>query len=73
MNTVAQIDHWIEVARSLNYEVRYDYFGGTGGGVCIVGGKKCLFIDLALSPIEQLELLRAAIGDDPLAPQQRAA
>ena len=73
MSIIAQIDHWIEIARGLNYEVRYDYFGGTGGGVCEIGGRKCLFIDLALTPIDQLEVVRSAIENDPLAPTQKAA
>lgn len=73
MNTIAQLDRWIEIARQQNYEVRFDWFGGTGGGVCELGSRKYLFIDLALTSIEQLELVRSTIENDPSAPTQKAA
>ena len=34
MSTIEQIDQLVEIAQQLGYRVRYDYFGGTGGGVC---------------------------------------
>ena len=66
MNHVHQLDEWIEVAQKLGYHIRYDYFGGTGGGVCQYGGKKWLFIDLALPPQEQLDLISTTLNADPL-------
>ena len=56
----------IELAQSAGYKIRYDYFGGTGGGLCQFGGSQWLFIDLALSVTERLEHIRAQLGDDPL-------
>jgi hypothetical protein len=64
MSIIAQLDQSIEVARQQGYHVRFDWFGGTGGGVCRVNGKQVLFIDLALSPIEQLERVRSALDND---------
>ncbi len=51
MNIITQLDHWIEFARQQNYEVRFDWFGGTGGGVCQVNGRKVLFIVLVAQPV----------------------
>ena len=39
--------------------------GGVGGGSCEVGGKKCIFIDLALNSDEQLEQVVEALQEDP--------
>lgn len=66
MSTIEQIDQLVEVAQQLGYRVRYDYFGGTGGGVCEFSGNKWLFLDLALTSAEQLEQLLSALANEPL-------
>lgn len=65
-STVDQVDAWTEVAQALGYTVRYDHFGGVGGGVCEFGGSRVLFLDVSLSSVEQLEQLEKSIGADPL-------
>jgi hypothetical protein len=66
MSTIEKIDQWMTIAQRLGYQVRYDYFGGTGGGICQYNGKKILFVDLALTSIEQLEQIRKELACDPL-------
>jgi hypothetical protein len=66
MNTIERIDQLTELAQQLGYRVRYDYFGGTGGGICQLSGAKHLFIDLALTSAEQLVLLRQSLAREPL-------
>ena len=66
MSTIERIDQLIEIAQQLGYRIRHDYFGGTGGGKCEFGGQKWLFIDLALTSVEQLDQLQAALADEPL-------
>ena len=66
MSTIEQIDQLIETAQQLGYRIRHDYFGGTGGGKCEFGGQKWLFIDLALTSVEQLDQLQGALSDEPL-------
>lgn len=80
MSTIENIDRLTTIAEQLGYQVRYDYFGGTGGGTCEFGGKKILFMDLALTSAEQLERLETTLANDPLyataspdAPSRRAA
>lgn len=65
MNAVEQLDELIELAQGYGYRVRYEYFGGTGGGFCQFNGAKWLFIDLALSPHEQLESLQQELANHP--------
>ena len=68
MNTVEQFDELITRASDAGYRIRYDYFGGTGGGVCQFGGARWLFVDLALSVTERLEQLQAALKADSFFP-----
>jgi len=66
MNTIQKIDRLTAIAEKLGYQVRYDYFGGTGGGTCEFAGKKILFMDLALTSAEQLERLEETLAREPL-------
>ena len=66
MSTIQKIDRLTAIAEQLGYQVRYDYFGGTGGGTCEFAGKKILFMDLALTSAEQLERLEETLARDPL-------
>ena len=65
MNDVEEFERLINIAQESGYRVRYDYFGGTGGGVCQFGGTQWLFVDLALSVTERLENLMSQLSADP--------
>ena len=73
MSIIEEIDRWTAAAEAAGIEIRYENFGGTGGGLCEYQGKRWLFIDLALSAGEQLERIRSELngllaeGCDPLA------
>lgn len=66
MSTIEQIEQLTDIAQQLGYRIRYDYFGGTGGGVCEFSGNKWLFMDLALTSAEQLDQLQSALANEPL-------
>ncbi len=68
MNAVEQFDELIATATNAGYRIRYDNFGGTGGGVCQFGGARWLFVDLALSTEDRLEQLTVALENDRLLP-----
>jgi len=65
MHTVEMFEHLVRVAEHLGYQVRHEFLGGVGGGRCEVGGKKCIFIDLALNSDEQLDQVVEALQEDP--------
>jgi hypothetical protein len=65
MHTIELFEHLAAVAQRLGYEIRHEYLGGVGGGRCEVGGKKWIFIDLALNSDEQLDQIVEAIQEDP--------
>jgi len=50
--------------KSAGYRIRQDWFGGEGGGRCVVRGQKQIFLDLAQTPQDQLEMLLATIRED---------
>jgi len=68
MHTVEILDQALNLAVRLGYTVRQEWFAGSGGGGCEVKGRKFLFLDLDLSPEEQLEQVVAALRHEPIGP-----
>ncbi len=66
MSVVEQFEQLIEIAQQLGYRIRYDYFGGTGGGICEFGGTRWMLIDLGMSSVERLEKLQSELAEEPL-------
>jgi hypothetical protein len=65
MHTVEILQRLMETAERAGYTVRQEWLGGAGGGACEFAGRKWIFIDLALSVVEQLDQVAAALKDDP--------
>lgn len=61
MHTVELLDQALLLAENLGYSVRQEWLGGRGGGPCELRGQKCLFVDLSLTPAEQLEQVSEAL------------
>ncbi len=62
MHTVELVEQSIALAKRLGFEVRQDWFGGATGGACELKGRRWLFVDLALSPAEQLDQVLEALA-----------
>lgn len=67
MHSVELLEQAIAAAEKLGYGVRHEWLGGTGGGACEFAGRKWIFVDLALSVIEQLDQVTEALRADPAA------
>ena len=65
MHTVELLEQATSLAEDLGYGVRYEWLGGASAGACEIAGKKWIFIDLALSVVEQLEQVTKALRSDP--------
>lgn len=65
MHTVELLERYCDVAQKLGYQIRHEWLGGSSGGACEFGGRKWIFIDLALTPDEQLEQVAEALRADP--------
>jgi hypothetical protein len=65
MHTVEMLERLLAASEELGYGVRHEWLGGSGGGACEFGGRKWLFVDLALNAVEQLEQVAEALQQDP--------
>jgi len=69
MHTVELLDQALTVAQSIGIKVRQDWLGGANGGICEIKGQRCLFLEVAASPAEQLDRVLVALETDPRLPQ----
>ena len=65
MHTVEILEQALDVATRLGYTVRQEWLAGGGGGGCELKGRKLLFLDLDLDPVEQLEQVVDALRREP--------
>ena len=61
MHTVELLEQALAAAQQAGFTIRQDWLG-TGGGDCEIKGQKWLLIDLAQSPLEQLETVVSALA-----------
>jgi hypothetical protein len=64
MHTVELLEKALALAESLGYGIRHEWLGGATGGTCEIAGKRWLFVDLALNPLEQLNQVTEALRCD---------
>jgi hypothetical protein len=65
MHTIELLAEALDLAGRLGYELRQEWLGGNGGGACELRGAKILFLDLALGPAEQLDVVLDALRHEP--------
>lgn len=65
MHTVELLERLVALAQDLGYHVRHEWLGGQGGGRCEYAGKRWIFVDLALTSVEQAEQLANVLRLDP--------
>ncbi len=61
MHTVELLEEAIALAMQSGFKIRQEWFGGSAAGACELKGQKWIFIDLALSPREQLDQVMGAL------------
>ncbi|MBT4692334.1 MAG: hypothetical protein HOB73_03215 [Planctomycetaceae bacterium] len=64
MHAAALLQTGIDFANEQGIEVRLELLDGSASGMCVYGGKKCIFLDLAQNSLEQLYELGVAIIRD---------
>jgi hypothetical protein len=55
MHTIDLLAQGLDLAARLGYTIRQEWLAGDGGGGCELKGRKLFFLDLDLSPVEQLD------------------
>jgi hypothetical protein len=64
MHAAALLQTGIDFAKEQGIEVRLELLDGSASGLCVYGGKKRIFLDLAQNSLEQLHELGVAIIRD---------
>lgn len=65
MHTVELLHDAVATAERLGYIIREEWLGGVNGGPCEFKGRKWLFLDSSLNPMEQLDQVCATLRLDP--------
>ena len=65
LSFVKQLEVLTELAKDIGYEVRHEVMGGTCGGVCEYGNRRCLFIDISLNIVDQVDSVGRALANNP--------
>lgn len=65
MPTLDLVNEALRLLQECGYTIRQEWLDGTLGGRCILKGQKIFFLDLALSPEEQLELVVDVLQQEP--------
>jgi hypothetical protein len=65
MDSVELLEEALNAAREIGFDIREEWFGGSGGGACAVRGRKILFLDLNLGPRQRLDQVLTALRSDP--------
>jgi hypothetical protein len=73
MHTVELLEEATSLAAELGFRIRQEWFGGCAAGACEIKGQKWIFIDLALSPREQLEQVLGALREMAVLPDLAAS
>jgi hypothetical protein len=67
MHTVQLLKEARAVAEQLGYQIREEWLGGSGGGGCEIKGRKWIFLDLAVGPLDQLDIVLETLRREPAA------
>ncbi len=62
MHTIELLEQAITAAAESGCEVRQEWLNGAAAGACEIKGRRLIFLDLALSPREQLDQVLDALA-----------
>ncbi len=65
MPSVGLLKEALRLLEACGYTIRLECLDGSPGGVCVVKGQKFFFVDVRLSPQEQLEVALKALAEEP--------
>ncbi len=65
MDVEARLDALIRLAEQIGIDVRYETMDGNGGGLCVLRGRRVLFVDTSAEPEQRYERLVRALAPLP--------
>ncbi|MCS7304649.1 MAG: hypothetical protein NZ602_06010 [Thermoguttaceae bacterium] len=63
--TVVLLKEALKLLEACGYLIRQECLEGTLGGACAIKGRKVFFLEVRLSPQEQLEVVLKALAEEP--------
>ena len=63
LHTVELVEQALALAQQCGFGVRQDWLAGGRSGGCELKGQKWIFLDLGLSPLEQLDVIISALEE----------
>lgn len=64
MHTIELLEQALGVATAAGWVVRHEWLNGASAGACEIKGRRYVFVDLALSPREQLDQVLDALAQE---------
>lgn len=68
MHTIELLEQALDAATEAGWVVRHEWLNGASAGACEIKGRRYVFVDLALSPREQLDQVLDALAQAELLP-----
>ncbi len=65
MDLQARLDTLLAIAEEIGLDIRKEQLGGTGGGLCVLRGRRVLFVDTAADLEERYEAILSALAPLP--------
>ena len=65
MSSVELLEHALSLAKQLDIKIQHDWLDTVSSGYCEIKGQKWIFLDLSLSPAEQLSSVVEALASFP--------
>ena len=62
MDDQALLSALLDLAETADIEVRREFLGGEGGGLCVLRGKRILFVDMTASLADQVARTAEALA-----------
>lgn len=62
MHTIELLEQALAAATEAGWVVRHEWLNGAAAGACEIKGRRHVFVDLALSPREQLDQVLGAMA-----------
>jgi hypothetical protein len=62
MDNTELLRELLDLAEKLGLEVRQEFLGGGGGGLCRLRGRQVLFVDTASAEVEQVAQIASAVA-----------
>ncbi|HMO14957.1 MAG TPA: hypothetical protein PKD64_14355 [Pirellulaceae bacterium] len=65
MNKIDKLEQWLRLAKAIGIDIRYENLVGADCGLCQVGKRHIVFLDLNQGPEEHLNFFESLLDSNP--------